>query len=227
MLHTICFPRRLVFMVLMLAGSNQVNAAIIHPQVDFVTSGTIDPSGRTGVAAVRFISSAGITDASSPFSLGAFVIEPPSDGTMTRYDRTPVLISYATRAIDGTSTAGADGMPAQPLALRGWLSGTVGGGEPGHIWLSLDQGVQPTDPNYYQPRLLPPFPAGSSLGVGSPGTLSLMGGKSVIELNLFGGSTPIEAQINLAPNVPEPASYLVFLGVVAGCIYKRRRSIVG
>ena len=225
MLLSTGFPRQLVFLVFVGSAleSGWVRAAVIHPLVSYTTSGTIDPSGRTGVAAVAFLPTAGVTDATSPFSLGSFVLKPPSGGAMTRYDRSPILISYATRAIDGTSTAGADGAPAQPMAIRGWLSGTVGGGQPAHVSVLFDQGIQPADPHYYQPRPLPPLPAGSSVGAGSPGTLSLLGGKSVLDLNPAGGSTPIEAQVNLAPNVPEPASYLVFLGVVGGCIFARRR----
>ena len=227
MFHCAGFSRRLVFPITLLVGwslgSSRGVAAIIHPQVNYATSGMIDQAGRTGEAAVRFVPATGTTDESSPFSLGAFLIEPPSDGTSTRYDQTPILISYATRAIDGISTAGGDGTLARPMAIRGWMSGSVGGEAPDRISILFDQGVQPADPRYYQPRPLPPLPAGSSLGTGSPGTLSLLGGKSLLNLNPAGTATPIEAQVDLALNVPEPASCLVYLGVIGGYLSARWR----
>ena len=232
MLRRACFAgessRRWLAMVLVGAalnwgGARGVEANAIQPQFSYATSGTIDSAGVSGAAAVQFIPQAGVSESTAPFSLGAFVVGPAADGSVTRYDRTPVMISYATRAIDGTTTAGPDGAPAAPMMIRGWLSGAVGGSSPAALAVLFDQGLQPDDIHYYQPHPLPPLPAGSSVGAGSPGTLSLLGGESLLRLNTEGRPTAIEAQVNLAPNVPEPASYLVFLGVVGGCIFARRR----
>lgn len=208
-------------------GGSVGRADAIHPQVTYRTSGTIDSAGVTGTEAVRFLPGMGVADSATPFALGSFEVTPPSDGSVTRYDRTPVMIVFWTQAVNGAAMGGQGGAGAEPTPVGGWLSGTVGGDRPADLAMAFDQGVQAADPRYDHPQLipLPPMPAGSSLsdgGAGSVGTLSVLGGQSIFTLKLAGGSTPVEAQVDLAPNVPEPASWWIFAGGVGAMVAARR-----
>ncbi len=202
--------------------------------MSYATSGAVESTGVTGSPSVRFVASSGVTGSSAPFSLGAFEVVPPGDGALTRYSRTPVTISYWTKAVDGASTAAGDGTAAPPMVIHGWLSGTVGGSSPAALSVLFDQGLQPDDPRFYQPRPLPPFPAGSSLGNGNgkpPGFLSLNDGQSLLTLRTAGdGLTPVPAAVELTASVPEPTSLLVFLvsgGALAAWRWRSRGDETG
>lgn len=206
----------------------RLEASPILARLTYQTSGTIDPAGQTGVPAVRFVPGGGRADATAPVTLGSFVVSPPGDGSATRYDHTPLAISFWTRAVDDATMAGHDGTLAAPVVIRGWLSGTVGGGMPTDLSVAFDQGPQPADPRYNFPQQLPlpAFPAGSGSadgGIGSVGTVSVLGGESIFRQRLSDGSNAIAGQLTLAAGVPEPASGLIFGALGGITILTRRR----
>ena len=210
------------------ATPDRAEASPSATRVTYETSGTIDASGVTGTPVVRFVGGTGSTATASPFPLGAFQVDPANTGAVTRYSQTPVTISYWTQAVNGTSTAAQNGTPASPMVIHGWLSGTVGGANASALSVLFDQGLQPDDPRFYQPRPLPPFPAGASVGENAdgkpPGYLSLNGGQSLLTLNPAGGAmTPVAAAVDLTASVPEPTSVLVFLAGAAALGLARRR----
>ncbi len=196
-------------------SSRVVVASATPPRLTYSSDATINSTGMSGPQAVQFLGGSGTVAAGMPFSLGSFVVNAASDGSITQYNMTPVTIWYQTQAINGVSTAGKDGMFAAPMEIHGWLEGRAGAGLNG-VSLILDQGIQPDDPAYYQPRLLPPLPASSGIGASdgtSPlGTLSLDYRHSVLNLGSDGEPAELDAEVNLTPSVPEPASYLIFLG---------------
>ena len=187
----------------------------------YATTGTIDSAGVTGPARVRFVGASGATDSGAAFDLGGFAIDPASGGGATTYDRTPVTIDLWAKAVAGVAPNAADGSPAGPAVVRGWLSGTVGGAGPTALSVLFDQGIQPDDPRFYQPHPLPPLPAGSG---GVPGYLGFNHGASLLTLDPAGGMTPVAAQLDLATPTPtpEPTSLLIFAAGAAGVVLARR-----
>ena len=185
-------------------------------RVSYEVAGSVGTEGMDGAPAVRFVPAGGEVDPASPFALGSFAVDPPSAGGATTYRQTPVTIELWARAIGGTPTAGPGGAAADPIVVHGWLSGTAGGTGPAALAVLFDQGIQPDDPRFYQPRPLPPFPAGSALGAAGmpPAFLGLNGGRSMLTLDsTAGASTPIPAELTLAPSVPEPAVPLILAGL--------------
>lgn len=47
----------------------------------------------------------------------------------------------------------------------------------------------------------------------------------MLEPDAAGGATPIEAQVHLNANVPEPAASFIFLGMAGAIAWRRQRRI--
>src|SRR5947208_872832 len=107
---------------LMLVSVATAAASPIAVAETFQTSGTVGTEGVSGSPVVSFHGvDAGSLTTGTPFDFGQFVAAPAPGGESTTYVQTPFQILFETRTIDGAAPA----PNATPIAIKGWLNGTV------------------------------------------------------------------------------------------------------
>jgi hypothetical protein len=193
-----------VALILGAAFGSAVEAA---PIINYSTSGTVGLTGITGPNVISFNSVAiGEYDAPSSLSLGEFLVAPLAPGVSVTYDHTPFSITYLTNSVDGTPPVPNE----SPITINGFLSGTVTGAGRSDVVAT------------FNPLETSNFQTGSYLN----SMKILDAAVSLVPSSTNGGRTTAQGrnvvQLAPTPNIPEPASIVVFLTAATGIGLRRR-----
>ncbi len=171
-------------------------------QVVYSTSGTVGTAGLTGAPVFSFqgVSNGAITTG-QPFNLGQFVTDgPPSPGG-TDYVNTPFQITFTVQTINGVAPSPND----SPVTLDGLLNGTIPFNSTPFVHMNFDsfEFVPEDGPPF--PTTVTPFLTGSYMNY-----LYITSGPDVY--------APVQAELNLVQNVPEPSAIIIF-GIIGATLF--------
>jgi hypothetical protein len=193
--------------------SCSAEAAPMQASMTFGSTGTIGTQGLTGTPAVAFRGiENGLFTSSDQFSIGEFVVNPASAGSVSRYDKAPFEIDLNIGQVNGSAPT-----PNAPIRIFGNLSGTVSAAGPSSLSASFEDVIMPT-----WPPIPPEYANPVQIGDLTLHTLMEFGGVPLNAAN--GGTTPVQARIDAYP-APEPATAIIFLLLFAAAARIRRRPI--
>ena len=185
---------------------------IATPPITYSTSGTVDPTGIVGTPAVSFkgVDNGSLTPG-SPFDLGQLIVTTPASGAITSYAETPFHIVFQIDTIDGSTP----NLNETPVVISGRLSGTVG---PGQL---AEASFSPYEVPVVGLPLTPTpivFQTGNQIY-----SLNISGlTEFPLESSAAGAPTTVQGELDYLPiNIPEPASFAVFLVAATGlCLHR-------
>lgn len=182
--------------------ASDASASPMSVNITYKTIGSVGyQTGDIGSPVIFHGVNNGSFDSSAPFNLGEFEVVPWPQNSGPREVNMPFMIAYKTTAIDGVEPTTNE----TPVIIQGWIQGTLDDGDQSNLRAIFNQGVRPTDPNFYSPHPVPPFQTADLIN-----TINVNNSIEFLTLATTSGArTRVEARIDVVP-VPEPTTLALF-----------------